>query len=481
MKLMSFLFRAGRSKDPVPAPPSTAKPAAGMAYLRAQAGYSESLYPVPGAPAGDPIAARLAAAEQAGKDANWPESERLWQSIQVAFPHLWYPYTGGAAALCGQGRFEDARALLAEGAIRFPLEPSIRHELGRLAVRQSDWPAAETHWRVALALKAQPWWVYTELAGALERQGRIAEAEAVLLDGQTHDPGEISLFTYAARLAWMREDGAVAVARWAEARRRFPSVDAVSSGLYQALMSLAEQDPAAADRAHKELGLASVEAVKGDEISALLLRFESLGGSGRDGGCEFGGVQRERGIEPLGLFRWAGVTPPSLIACLEGRFAGIGDADATTVYVHDDDPHALWQIGDTTYGTMMHSFVASKDVPHERMMVQARKRMLYLKVKLVADLENPSKIFVLKVADRQVTADETEALSRAIRSYGPGELLCVCPADQTHPEGEIVPVAPGVFVGYIDFSGRLDPVQRHEWWERLCAKMLRMSALPPAG
>ncbi len=407
------------------------------------------------------------------RQGDWPAAEGHWRAALTLAVRPWWVYTGLASALCALDRIEDARQVLSEAATTFPHEPTIRHELGHLAVRRGDWPQAEVHWRAALTFDPRPWWVYTELAGALEEQGRLAEAEAVLLDGQAHDPGEVSLFTAHARLAWDHEDWPAAVARWADARRRFPISEALSSGLYQALMRLAEHDPVAADAAHGALGLASVDA--DDARRTLLLGFESLGGSGPDGGCEFGGVQRERGAEPLGLFRWATVSPPNLIACLTGRFAGIGEADRTTVYLHDKDPQALWQIGDKTYGTAMHSFVPSSDVPHDRMLILACKRMSYLRDKLIADLEHPAKIFVLKVAGRQVTDKETEALSQAIRSYGQGELLCVCPADGSHPAGRILPAAAGVFIGYIDFSGRLDVVQRHSAWESMCEAMLKLS------
>ncbi|MGD0109232.1 MAG: hypothetical protein ABSC06_35125 [Rhodopila sp.] len=458
-------YRDARPADPKRADPERADPKRAGA---GQADAGQATQTVSGE-------AFLAAAEQATQAANWTAAEQLWRSMRILVPHMWYAHTGGATALCGLGRFAEARLLLSDAMTTFPWEHTIRHELGRLDARLGDWPAAEAHWRAALEFDTAPWWVYTELAGAIERQGRLSDAEEVLLDGQVRDPNEITLFTYAARLAWAREDWSLAVSRWAEARRRFPAVEKVASGLYQALMRLAEHDPAAADRAHRAMGLASVEVATEDDERALLLRFESLGGSGPDGGCEFGGVQRAHGAEPLGLFRWAAVSPPNLIACLEGRFAGIGDADTTTVYPHDDDPDALWQIGDTTYGTAMHSFVPSRDVPHERMMVLACKRMRYLKDKLIADLERPAKIFVLKVADRHLTVEETAALSRAILSYEPNNLLCVCPADPIRPQHKIVAAAPGVFIGYMDFSGRLHVEERHVEWAALCGTMLGMT------
>ena len=113
------------------------------------------------------------------------------------------------------------------------------------------------------------------------------------------------------------------------------------------------------------------------------------------------------------------------------------------------------------------------NVSADRMMALASKRMRYLKDKLIADLENPAKIFVLKVAWDHVTTEEIEGLSRAVHRYGPVELLCVCAADQTHPEGTVVSAAAGIYIGYIDFSGQLAAAQRHSVWEGLCRAMLR--------
>lgn len=458
--------------------------AAGMDYLLARAALamgSEDMAADLGGSAvgtGDavlPFKSLLEAGEQAQQREDWAVAEPIWAAMRLGYPQVFYGYTNGAAALCGLDRTDEAWDLLSGAAARFPDEPSIPHALGHLAMRRGDWTCAEAHWRAALRFAVRPWWVYTELSRALEEQGRLAEAEAVLLEGQEEDPGEPSLFINHARLAWQGEDWAAAVARWADANRRFPRSETLSGGLYQALMRLAESDPVAAERAQRDLGLGA-DAVAEDDPRALMLRFESLGGTGPAGGCEFGGVQRDNGAEPLGLFRWATVTPASLTACLEGRFEGMGEAATTTLSLH----HDLWEIVDTAYGTSMHSFVAASEVPEDRMAVVARKRMRFLKEKLIADLESAAKIFVLKLGERMLAADEAAALGRALRRYGPNVLLCVCSADQAHPAGEIVAAAPGVFVGAIDFSGGLDVAGRRPAWEMLCRKMVEKSG-PGAG
>jgi hypothetical protein len=209
-------------------------------------------------------------------------------------------------------------------------------------------------------------------------------------------------------------------------------------------------------------------------MRALMLSFESLGGTGPAGGCEFGGVQRHHGAEPLGLFRWATVTPANLIACLHARLAGIGDTGTITVTPHTGQ----WEIQETVYGTSMHSFVSCEDETADRMVVLAGRRMSFLKDKLIADLESAAKIFVLTAGGDGVTAAETAALSRSIGAFGPNRLLIVCPVDDAHAEGEIVPAAPGILLGYIDFAGNAGVDARRSVWESLCRAVVARPDTP---
>lgn len=446
----------------------------GMDYLRSQAGVAGPIADSPLLPlaapdlidansSGEPETWEILCerADQAQAASDWPEAERRWAAMRSALPDVVHSYTGGAIALSALNRHADARQLLSEAAERFPQERAVPLEHGRMAMRQADWPAAEAHWRRALEFDVRPWWVYTELAGALEHQGRLAEAEALLVHAQTHaeDPDEITLFTYPGRLAWKREDWAAAVAHWQKALLRFPQAEGLPAKVHEALMRLAEHDPTVSTQE---------PAQPGDDRRALMLRFESLGGTGPDGGCEFGCFQRAHNAEPLGLLRWAAVPVASLVAALNARFAGMGDANAITVSPHEGQ----WEIRDATYGTSMHSFVSSTEVAHGAMVLQASRRMGYLRRKLVTDLGDGTKIFVLKSGWEAMPATEIEALSQAIRTYGSAQLLCVCPADAANPEGKIAPAAPGVFIGHIDFSVGTMASQRHAAWEDLCRRML---------
>jgi len=264
-----------------------------------------------------------------------------------------------------------------------------------------------------------------------------------------------------------RDDWAGAVAHWAEMEHRFPNIGDQSVRLHGALLRLAEINPVAADTA-----VARVQGVvlEDDALRTLALSFESLGGCGPGGGCEFGFVQRSCGAEPLGLLRWAFMTPERLITCLGDRFEGIGSAETTEIYQEKD--HPLWDMRDTRGGFAMHTFVSVKEVTHERMTVLTQRRLSYLKHKLIADLENPTKIFVFKAADRHLTQAELEALGRGIRCYGPGELLCVLASDAEHRPGEVQIRAAGIRVGYLDFTSLEDRQLRTQAWLALCRTVL---------
>jgi Flp pilus assembly protein TadD len=242
--LSKDLARAQPARGTVAAAPTAGQPA-GISYLRAQAGLAEPAgYELGDAGLADPGyrdarpadpkradperadpkragagqadagqatqtvsgEAFLAAAEQATQAANWTAAEQLWRSMRILVPHMWYAHTGGATALCGLGRFAEARLLLSDAMTTFPWEHTIRHELGRLDARLGDWPAAEAHC-------ARPWSSIRHRGGCIPNSqvrsnAKVgSDAEEVLLDGQVRDPNEITLFTYAARLAWARRTG----------------------------------------------------------------------------------------------------------------------------------------------------------------------------------------------------------------------------------------------------------------------------------
>jgi tetratricopeptide (TPR) repeat protein len=281
MRLSGIFSRLRRRPAPAAADDPGPRASGGIDYLRARAGLGPpeaadavaspvvqptdpaalDSQPLDATPSAEPLSCEMFIdqAEQAGKAGNWAAAELIWRAIRTHIPQYWPSYTGGADALRQLGRFDEARQLLDQGAALFSWERAFPLDQGRLAMIQGDWSAAETYWRAALTFDIRPWWVYTELAGALEQQGRLEDADAVLHEARLRadEPDEITLFTYPARLAAKRGDWTVAVARWAEARCQFPSVTEIRDRHEEALTRLAEGDPAAYQAASRDAGTTS--------------------------------------------------------------------------------------------------------------------------------------------------------------------------------------------------------------------------------
>ena len=188
---------------------------------------------LPGHPAAFEEYARVA---DANKD--WTEAQRRWSALRERFPNHLGGYRGLATVLGEQGLFDDAEALLLQAAERWPDHRGVYQDLARLAERRKDWAAAEKWGQKFLALTPDLWWAYTGLAATLRQQGRIAEAESVLVAGQDRLPGEPSVFEQYARLAETSKDWQEAQRRWAAFRERFPLH---WSGYYGGAAALREQ------------------------------------------------------------------------------------------------------------------------------------------------------------------------------------------------------------------------------------------------
>lgn len=142
------------------------------------------------------------------------------------------------------GRVEDARALLAAAAVRFPDSAHVRHDLARLEEAERNWPAAESAWRSYSALQPEVWWGHTQIAHALREQGNMAAADALVADLRERFPEEAGVFSEYARLAEWRGDWREARARWEVVAQRFPETPAGLVGQARALLMQGSRAPA---------------------------------------------------------------------------------------------------------------------------------------------------------------------------------------------------------------------------------------------
>ena len=187
----------------------------------------------------------------------------------------------------------------------------------------------------------------------------------------------------------------------------------------------------------------------------LLMQFESLGEN-----CELGFVQQAFGANPLGLFRWSGISLPDLVAALDSDLDGIGEPEHTSIYW--DETFGEYYFRDLRYGMYTHTRMFRRDYSLEAVQGLLRVRTRRLREKLVEDLQEGEKIFVFQSRPYPDPA-EMQGLHKAISRFSPSaELLFVMPAADGKDVGTVRRVAPGLMLGFLDRSG-FDEFNEPHW------------------
>ena len=178
------------------------------------------------------------------------------------------------------------------------------------------------------------------------------------------------------------------------------------------------------------------------KLSQLMLQFESLGQN-----CEFGLVQRRCEAEPLGLLRFASTPLPNLLAALEHRFVGMGEAQSIQVEMSSNGREFM--VKDARYGLTYHAWVNAGEMDAATLHAREMRRVPMLVRKLLEDLELGEKLFVFK--GMGALAEEVVfPLAAALRRYGPNRLLFVTIAHGAHRAGTVEARDEGYLVGYLD-------------------------------
>ncbi len=214
--------------------------------------------------------------------------------------------------------------------------------------------------------------------------------------------------------------------------------------------------------------------VRDDAVKQMLLQFESLGED-----CEFGLVQRRYAAEGLSLIRWMTMSAATLIDLLERRFEGLGEPSQMCI---DVAPWGELMALHPALGLRMHTFVHSAGVDIERFAANQSRRTVFLKRKLLEDLAEHRKIFVVQ-AGCAMTDDLGRDVAAALRRYGPNVLLAVGLATGDHPSGTVRVHGHGLLRGYIDRRGKTAvPTGGHRWninfdaWVSLCRRSTELVA-----
>lgn len=173
---------------------------------------------------------------------------------------------------------------------------------------------------------------------------------------------------------------------------------------------------------------------------SVLENFVSIGDN-----CEFGLVQRHYGAEPLDLLRWFATPIDKLIHLLERKFENFSSENNLEIIQEIDE----YVAHEKYYGLIGHTFIDPKTIPKNDFFIEFRSRMIFLKNKLIEDLESADRIFVYK-ANSGVTDDDAIKLFLAIRQYGNGNLLVLRVPNENRRVGTVEEFIRGLYIGYVE-------------------------------
>jgi capsular polysaccharide biosynthesis protein len=209
-------------------------------------------------------------------------------------------------------------------------------------------------------------------------------------------------------------------------------------------------------------------------LDNLLRGFESLGED-----CEFGLVQREVGIEQLGLLRFASFYFPleqrlsKLVAAVERSFEGLGEPGRVQVRLEGEPGRRREFLAyESGYDILYHTGVHEGDDEPERLKGQQEKVLQFLRRKMLDDLGAGEKTWVWKTR-LELPTHGVMLLHDALRRYGPNRLLWVSHETEAHPAGDIEVVRDGLWHGYVEACSTATKFVAGPWYE-VCRKVDRL-------
>lgn len=397
---------------------------------------------------------------------NWDSSLDRWRSLSDRFPSPQIIIQCGSAQMLAKlERWDEADALLEETILVGGNDLSALRIYAECATERRNFELAETRWRNLIASYPANSAGWIGLGEMFRQAGQMDDAHRTLVDGSIRFPADFDLELHLARIETIRREWQSALRRWEDLKRGFSDRPAVVNGIKEALaharadlaLAASEGQPPPfeisaflSDHEHKSAELST-------DLCQLFMKFESIGDT-----CEFGMVQRRFGAEPISLLRWTSTPPEHLVALLNTRFAGVGEAEFTVV----SEQNGEYSTQDKRYYMFSHTFTSGTQAGLDKFAAQHLRRMRYLKARLIDDLRLGEKIFVYK-CEKGLTDDMVRSIYDGIRSYGPHTaLLCVRLAQHDKSPGTIETLADGLFVAYIDRFSTVDI--NVDAWIKIC-------------
>ena len=205
------------------------------------------------------------------------------------------------------------------------------------------------------------------------------------------------------------------------------------------------------------------------DVPRLLQLFEGLGD-----GCDFGMAQRAVGIEPFGLFRFAGCRAVDVNTLLRTNLQQLGEPE--DLWLEEVPPKREYRAKSRqcpSFTSHTRRFGGQDDPEVVRLaQIEATR---FLKRKLIRDLSLGRRLFVYRgPSDINVIR---EVLAQ-LRTYGNNSLLWVRLAKDAHLPGTVQRLRAGLLVGFVSRYGIYEPDRTPrvpvEDWITVCANAFRL-------
>lgn len=197
------------------------------------------------------------------------------------------------------------------------------------------------------------------------------------------------------------------------AETRFITVSFVRIWLLTGPSNLAWQEAAFPDR-FASVSDADLGAHLAGGEGALLARFEGLGHN-----CDFALIQREIGIEPLGLLRFIGLPVAELILGLLTSFAEIAAPENIKPVMEPSTDE--WYGTERRYLMRWNTRIRSAAATAEQIVAREVPHLRFLARKFAEDLIAGEKVFLLKRED--LMPWEPRAVWLALNAHAPNKML----------------------------------------------------------
>ncbi len=205
------------------------------------------------------------------------------------------------------------------------------------------------------------------------------------------------------------------------------------------------------------------------DVPRLLQQFEGLGDN-----CDFGMVQRAVGIEPLGLFRFAGCSAADMRSMLRRCFEPLGEPEDLWLdevplrreYWVKSRQYPSFSAHTTRYG--------GRDDPEVVRLAQIEATR-FLKRKLLRDLSPARRLFVHR---GEADISTIREIAAQLQTYCDNRLLWVQPSDAAHLPGSVECTSDGLLLGYVSHVGVYEPERVPclpvDEWISVCVKAYRL-------